>query len=412
MKEDIDTLMTDAKLDALLVAGPSSHNPTMVYFTGLRHMTRAYLIKKQGQSPVLFHLATERDEAAATGLQTKNRNEYDPVKLLEQAGGDHVRTAALELQRMFEEYDVSGRVGIYGKVETGQYFAALRMLEELAPDAEIVGESSNNSVLARARATKDEAEIERIRRLGQITTSVVDDVAGFLTSHQVKDGVLVDRGGEVLTIGEVKRRINLWLAMRGADNPRGSIFAIGRDAGVPHSAGIDTDPIPVGQTIMFDIFPTEAGGGYYFDFTRTWCLGYAPDDVQAAYQDVYDVYDSVLAAMKPDTPCREYQVMTCELFENRGHPTILTDRQTVEGYVHSLGHGVGLAVQEGPSFSQAESNQDRLLPGSVITHEPGLYYPERGFGVRLEDTILVRPDGETEILADYPKDLVLKMPGV
>ena len=87
-----------------------------------------------------------------------------------------------------------------------------------------------------------------------------------------------------------KRRINLWLAERGADNPEGTIFAIGRDAGVPHSTGTASDPLRLGQTIVYDIFPCEAGGGYYYDFTRTWCLGYAPDAVQALYQDVLDVY--------------------------------------------------------------------------------------------------------------------------
>ena len=43
----------------------------------------------------------------------------------------------------------------------------------------------------------------------------------------------------------------------------------------------------------------------------------------------------------------------------------------------------------------------------VVTIEPGLYYPERGMGVRLEDTVWVRPDGEMEVLAPYPMDLVL-----
>ena len=43
----------------------------------------------------------------------------------------------------------------------------------------------------------------------------------------------------------------------------------------------------------------------------------------------------------------------------------------------------------------------------VVTIEPGLYYPERGMGVRLEDTIYVTPDGEIEVLAQYPLDLVL-----
>jgi len=47
----------------------------------------------------------------------------------------------------------------------------------------------------------------------------------------------------------------------------------------------------------------------------------------------------------------------------------------------------------------------------VITLEPGLYYPEQGFGVRIEDTVWIRPDGQPEVLAEFPKDLVLRMPG-
>jgi Xaa-Pro aminopeptidase len=52
-----------------------------------------------------------------------------------------------------------------------------------------------------------------------------------------------------------------------------------------------------------------------------------------------------------------------------------------------------------------------LLPGSVITVEPGLYYPDRGLGVRIEDTVWIRPDGVLETLVEFPKDLVLKMQG-
>jgi len=409
MKTDIDRLMKDANLDALLVIGPAGHNPYMTYFTGLVHVTRGYLLKKRDHSPVLFHGSMERDEAASTGLQIKNLDDYDPLELLQEAGGDPIRASAMLLQRIFKEFDVRGRVGLYGKTEIGPHYATLRLVGEALPDVELVGEASSRSVLTRARTTKDEDEVARIRKVGEITSTVVADVAGFLTSHQVKDGVLVDRQGEALTVGEVKRRINLWLAMRGAENPEGTIFAIGRDAGVPHSAGADDDLIPIGKPIVFDIYPCEAGGGYFHDFTRTWCLGYAPDEVQQVYEDVLDVFETVYQALKPNTPCRDYQVMTCELFEEKGHPTVLNNPKTKEGYVHSLAHGVGLAVHEGPYFSHVESNKDQLLPGSVITHEPGLYYPDRELGVRIEDTVWVHPDGTLEILAEYSKDLVLKM---
>ena len=101
--------------------------------------------------------------------------------------------------------------------------------------------------------------------------------------------------------------------------------------------------------------------------------------------------------------------MTCDFFEDRGHPTIATNTKTEEGYVHSLGHGLGLAVHEEPRFSDVPSNTDVLKPGHVFTVEPGLYYPERGYGIRIEDVIWIAPDGVIHNLTDFPKELVVNL---
>jgi Xaa-Pro aminopeptidase len=409
MKSDLDHLMDENNLDALLIAGSAGHNAAMTYFTGLAHLTHGYLIKKRNQEPILLHPAMERDEAARTGLQLKSLNEYDFLSLLKEADGDHVRATSNLLKQFLVDHDVSGRVALYGKVELGGLFSALRMLDEAMPEIELLGEAAITSTIRKARATKDADEVERIRAMGRITTAVIGEVAEFLVSHDVRDGVLVTEDGEALTVGDVKKRINLWLAVRGAENPHETIFAIGRDAGVPHSTGTSGDRLELGKTIVFDIFPAEAGGGYFYDITRTWSLGYATDEALKVYEDVLEVYEKVSAAMVPGKPCRDIQIMTCELFEEMGHPTVLSNPKTEEGYVHSLGHGLGLDLHESPAFSQAESNTDLLLPGSVVTVEPGLYYPDRGIGVRIEDSTWMGSDGKLEILADYPKDFVLKM---
>jgi Xaa-Pro aminopeptidase len=411
MKADIDQLMHEAGLEALLIAGPAAHNPNKAYFTGLVHVTSGYLLKKAGEPPVLLHRSMERDEAARTGLETRAIEDYRPTDLIKESKGDHIQAEVLLLKRILGDYEVSGRVGLYGKIELGAGFGIFDRLQEALDGIELVGEPENSSVLSQARATKDEQEVERIRKMGKITTAVVDDVANFLTSHQAKDGALINQAGEVLTIGKVKLRVNMWLAMRGAEDLEGTIFSIGRDAGVPHSAGQDGQPLELGKTIIFDLFPSEAGGGYFYDFTRTWCLGWAPDEVEELYQDVLEVYHSVFERLQIDTPCRDFQNMTCDEFEARGHATVRSQPGTTDGYVHSLAHGLGLAVHEAPGFSHIESNQDMLLPNMVFTFEPGLYYPERGAGIRLEDTVWANPNGEFEILAEYPMDLVLKIPG-
>ncbi|MEW6405887.1 MAG: M24 family metallopeptidase, partial [Chloroflexota bacterium] len=332
MKSDLDRLMKKNNLDAILVTGPAQHNPAMVYLTGGGHMTGADLIKPRGGDPILYYNPMERDEAAATGLRTKNLAEYGFDDLLKQADGNTIQALALRYQKMLIEQEItSGRMAIYGKVDVGAGYAVFSALQELMPDLGIVGETSRDSMLLEAMSTKDEAEIEHMRQMGKITTTVVGNVADFLTSHQAKDGILVDRNGEPLKIGDVKRRINLWLAMEGAENPEGTIFAIGRDAGVPHSSGNSDDLLRLGQTIIFDIFPCEAGGGYYYDFTRTWCLGHAPEEVQALYEDVHDVYRKIMAELKVGIPFNDYQQRACELFEAQGHPTIKDNPTIQEG---------------------------------------------------------------------------------
>jgi Xaa-Pro aminopeptidase len=406
MKSDLDQLMQDHDLDAILITGPAQHNPPMGYLTGTIHMTGGDLIKKRDAVPILFYNPMERDEAAKSGFETKNLADYRFDELLKVANGNILHATILRYQKMMTDYDLtSGKIGVYGKMDVGSAYAIFSGLKEKLPNLEIIGQLGD-SLLLQAMATKDSEEVERIRAMGAITTSVVGKVADFLTTQRSKNGVLVKSNGEPVRIGEVKRRINLWLAESGVENPEGTIFAIGHDAGVPHSSGNPEDLLSLGQTIIFDIFPAEAGGGYFYDLTRTWCLGYAPDEVLSLYEDVYSVYQQIMNAIEVNTFCYKYQDRTCELFEEQGHQTIKSNPQTQEGYVHSLGHGVGLYIHEYPRFS-SNVKEDRLTPGAVVTIEPGLYYPERGMGVRLEDTVWIRPDGEMEILADYPLDLVL-----
>ena len=129
------------------------------------------------------------------------------------------------------------------------------------------------------------------------------------------------------------------------------------------------------------------------------------------YDDVKAVYQIIMEEMIMNEPAVDFQERTCELFEDRGHRTIRQDGQLESGYVHSLGHGLGLDVHERPWFSKRGSANDLLDAGSVVTIEPGLYYPDQGMGCRLEDSVAVMPDGSFEILADYPLDLVLPIKG-
>jgi Xaa-Pro aminopeptidase len=410
MKSDIDALLQEKNLDALLVVGHAEHNPYMYYFTGGGHVNHAALLKKRGEEPLLFCGDMERDEAAKSGLKVIPFSKYGGMELLKKVNGNVSLKKAMEYQAIFTESGITkGRVALCGFYDVGSVLSDIQHFQKLMPEVELVGEDKDDSVVVRAMETKDEIETERIRKMGAITTEVVRMVEEYLTSREVReDEVLLREDGAPLTVGDVHSRIRLWTTERGAELPSGFIFAIGRDAGVPHSAGNPADIIQLGQTIVFDIYPAEAGGGYYYDFTRTWSLGYAAPEAQTYYDQVMEIYNRVVENLDLNASFKDYQRMTCEYFESKGHETQLNTPNPKQGYVHSLGHGIGLNIHERPASNLAAQDAT-LKPGVVVTVEPGLYYPERGMGFRVEDSFWVRPDGQFEKLAEYSYDFVLPM---
>jgi len=412
MKSDLDRLMAQRGYTALLVMGGAAHNPPMYYLAnGAKVTERTVLVKKQGEEPVLFVESMEREEARRSGLRVMDQASARLREQLKAAGGNRLQANALWIGGLLREAGVeSGTVATYGAADLGAAYELMTALSELHPKLNFVGEFGN-TVLETAMVTKSPEEIKRIRAVGKKTMKVVGGTEEFLTSHRARNGYLVKKDGTRLTIGDVKRRIRQMLTDENLVDPDdGTIFAIGRDAGVPHSRGTDRDPLKLGQTIVYDIFPAEPGGGYYFDFTRTWCLGYAPEQVEQAYEDVHATFKTVMKALKPGELTRSYQALTCQLLEARGHPTIGSNPTTTNGYVHSLAHGVGLRIHEAPSFSDLPGNESRLEPGMVITIEPGVYYPDKGFGVRIEDCVWLNPANmKFETLANYSKELVLKV---
>ena len=410
MKSDLDALMLSRNMDALIVFGNAENNPPMTYLTGGGHVSAATLIKKRDQAAVLFCNLMERDEAAKSKLKVRLYDEYPWQDLLKMANGDAALMSAMRLKHILADMDISGRVGIYGHTDLGGIFGMLSHFQRIMPAVELVGETRENSLFLYAMETKDEAEVVRIRNMGRITTEVVGLTAELLTNSAVNsDEVLLKDDGSPLKLGDVKAKINLWLAERGAVPSEGFIFSIGRDAGVPHSLGNPDDLMCLGQTIVFDIYPQEQGGGYFYDFTRTWSLGYATPAAQKLYDQVHQAYNKIVENLDLNANFKDYQSLVCEIFEKDGHPTQRTHRAPLEGYIHSLGHGVGLNIHERP-WSGLTSGDDNLLkPGVVMTIEPGLYYPEKGMGFRIEDTYWVHPDGRIELLAQYPYDFVLTM---
>ncbi|HEC22693.1 MAG TPA: aminopeptidase P family protein, partial [Chloroflexi bacterium] len=342
-------------------------------------------------------------EAAKSGLQTATYNEFDLPRLIRETGS-YFEARARMLAAIFERRAITGTVSFYGLGDPGQSFVMLNRLSELCPDLTVTGEAET-TIFDEAYATKDADELAAIRSVAERTNAVAAETAAFLKGHPTQDEQLVKEDGNPLTVGDVKRFVRLRLLEHDLEEAEGMIFAIGRDAGVPHSRGEGSDILRLGQSIIFDLFPRELGGGYFHDMTRTFCLGYAPLEVQEAYDQVMHVFRAVMEKLKVGEKAATYQELACKLFEEWGHQTPRSHPGTENGYVHSLGHGLGLEIHARPRLSAI--SQDTIQPGQVFTVEPGLYYPGRGFGVRIEDTVYVGENGDIHSLTPFPKDLVL-----
>jgi len=406
LKRDIDRLMQERGIDTAIVLGPVKGNATMYYMVNGAAISHAVVVKKRGEEPTLLCHPMEREEAAKSGLRTIVTSKYNYKKLLDDAEGDRLKASVAYYKAIFDELGASGRTAFYGTVGIGSHWTLLGALAEAIPGIEITGEFTDDTFLT-ARATKGPEEVERIKEVGRLTCEVVGHLVDFVKSHSLEDGVFVKGPGAPLTIGDCKAEIRTALSKRKLIEEVDTIFAIGRDAGIPHSRGSDDDPIAVGKTIVFDIFPQEQGGGYFFDMTRTFVFGEASRRVTHLYNELAECYDTVAPRLEAGAPASDYQKMTCDFFEARGHETLRTDPQTTKGYVHGLGHGIGLQVHEKPTLADFAGNDDTLEVGSVFTFEPGLYYPDEGdgFGMRIEDVYYVSESGAIENLTNYPRDL-------
>jgi Xaa-Pro aminopeptidase len=266
---------------------------------------------------------------------------------------------------------------------------------------------NERGLITLARLTKGEEEIARIRRVRDAVIRSFNIMLDSARECSIKNGFLsVDRSRKLL-IGDLRHIIRRELFTRGVIDSGGMIVAQGRDAGIPHNGGRDRQPVRAGVPIVFDIFPQEIGGGYFFDFTRTVCFGFAPQPVKILYDTVSCAHDYACSLLKVGSRTRDIEQKVCKFFENKGHMTFLSDAKTQVGYCHSLGHGLGLNIHESPFFNIFKTNKSRIEPGMVFTIEPGLYYPGKGYGVRIEDVIHVTKKGKIVNLTKYPRRLVV-----
>lgn len=390
MLRDLDLLMEARGIDAILVPMHEAMHPSFRWLTRGAKVTRGYAVKRRDQQPVLVTYPMEREEAAATGLEVILAQELDFDRIFKTAPNHADAYAALFTNALQRLGLTAGEhtIALFGNAPVHLYIGTVESLERLGWS---VHRSNGEDLIQVARKRKEPWEIEAIRSVGERTEQVVDGVRAMLREAT-----------PALTLGDLKRFVSSEIARLGMTEDHETILSQGRDAGVPHSRGDASARVRPSVPIVLDIFPLDRLSGYFFDLTRTFCIGTIPDELQLIHDRVFEAFQRACDAVRPGTPASSYQALVCDIFEGYGYATLRSHPTTVEGYVHGLGHGVGLDIHERPSFALHPTNHDLIETGDIITIEPGLYFPSREIGVRIEDTFVVTENGvETLCRGDY-----------
>jgi len=234
------------------------------------------------------------------------------------------------------------------------------------------------TAIEKMREVKDPEELERIEAaLG------ASDRAAAKTISNLRDGMTEIEAASELEY-HMRREGGESLAFE-------TIVASGPRAVYPHGMP-SKRRASGGEAVVFD-FGVKASG-YCSDTTRTFFFGQPRDEMVKVYDIVLEAQNAAISAARAGITGKELDGVARAVIEGQGYGKF---------FVHGTGHGVGIAVHEGPSVNSR--NDGQLVPGNVVTIEPGIYIPKVG-GVRIEDMIVITEGGNRN-LTRFRKDRIV-----
>jgi Xaa-Pro aminopeptidase len=227
------------------------------------------------------------------------------------------------------------------------------------------------------RCIKDEDELSAMTEAALLGCKLFDHVLGFIWPGMA----------EIEVAAEIEHRARL-LGAEGMSFE--TIVASGARSALPHGRAT-TARLPRRGFLTLDFGVILKG--YCSDMTRTVHLGTPRDKERSAYHAVLEAQEAAVAAVGPGVRCGDVDEAA------RG---ILRKAGLADAFSHSTGHGVGLEIHEPPRIGAEQTT--RLVPGMVVTIEPGVYLAPR-FGIRIEDMVAVTQSGG-QVLTPAPKALI------
>ncbi|GAB7016472.1 M24 family metallopeptidase [Methanogenium cariaci] len=362
--DTLDEAMEKAGAAAYVIYA-SSQDPDMRYLTQFVTSDPIFFIKKRGEDGIVIvpqmEIGRAEDEASCDAI---TRGDAGFFTYLEEEVSPR-RAAA----RMAYEY-AGGDIIVPGTFP-------LAMAEDIRLFCRV---TVDTNTVENMREVKNPRECDAIRTAQEQTNEVMALAESIIRHATEKDGALWHEGSP-LTSDILRREMHCWLLRHGY-TARDTIVSCGKETAQPHNAGSGT--LLANEPILIDIFPQNEKTGYYADMTRTFVKGEPSPEIQEIYDTVAGGQTLAEEMLRPGITGAEVHNAVVDHFTERGYTT------GDEGFIHSLGHGVGLEIHEGPSLSPRADTP--LVEGNVITVEPGLYYRKIG-GVRLENLGVITKDG-------------------
>lgn len=227
------------------------------------------------------------------------------------------------------------------------------------------------------RLVKDEDELALMSEAALVGCKLFEHMLGF-----IKPG---------LKETEVAAELEYQARLKGAEGMSfETIVASGVRSALPHGRATDS-PLPRRGFLTLDFGVILKG--YCSDMTRTVYLGKPGDQERDAYAAVLEAQENAVAAVGAGVSCGDVDEAARRVLRQAG---------LAEAFSHSTGHGVGLEIHESPRIAAGQTT--RLLPGMVVTIEPGVYLAGK-FGIRIEDMVAVTRTGG-QVLTPAPKALI------
>lgn len=375
--EELDDLMGEFGVDALLLSGISLHNPNLYFVTQFLTVDNVHYVKMAGEEPVLAatDLVCER---ARRNSPMRHFHSLSPIfrKAVQERLPPRARDKLIAEELARELLPRNGVVGIPRQIDA-QLIADLRSCGVQTKPVE--------EIFLRARETKSSDELRRIRLASRATEATFERVVEVVQNAEVGPNRVLIYDGEPLTVGRVKRIIEHSLVDNDSENSQECIVVGGRKGADYHYLGRRGDRLRSQEPIIVDIYPRRIEERYHADITRTLVRGNVGSRLRQLIEDVEAALGAVVDAVSAGVTAQELVDVMADSLEGRGHPVVHRTPGTKEGMLHGLGHGIGLDVHEMPHLGPLPYH---LRKGSVIAVEPGLYYKRIG-GVRIEDDLVV-----------------------